>query len=225
MESRSHSSRAQLALDEGGEAMLVVGTNLRLGHATDAGADIPLWGDLGEHVLEFTLEESFHGGARWCIRGPGGPGDPDLGQDEEIPIGSGGGVRLTQPGTASAAGVLELSGSLDAEGARRVLLVPPGAGGSVRMGCTPDCHLLWKGMTPESHVELTVEEEEGGLTLHLRCAEGLRVPGGELETHWAGPFPPCERVEIHLGDPDSTASPCALCLSPGSHPTIDRGPA
>ena len=107
MESRSHSSRAQLALDEGGEAMLVVGTNLRLGHATDAGADIPLWGDLGEHVLEFTLEESFHGGARWCMRGPGGPSEPDLGQDEEVPIGSGGGVRLTQPCTASAAGVLE----------------------------------------------------------------------------------------------------------------------
>jgi hypothetical protein len=225
MASCPRSCRAQLALDEGGEVMLVVGTSLSLGHATSGQADVPLWGDLGDRVLEFALAESFHGGVHWRMCVPGEPSGPDLGQGEEVSIGPGGGVCLTQPCAASAAGVLELSGNLDAEGARRVLLVPPGSGGSVRMGSTSECHLFWKGMTPESHVELTVCEEEGAFTLHLRCAEGLRIPGGKLETHWSGPFPPRERVEIHLGDPDSAAPPCALCLSPGRHPTIGLGPA
>ncbi len=205
--------------------MLVVGTSLSLGHATGGQADVPLWGDLGARELELVLVESFHGGVHWRMCVPGESSGPDLGQGEEVSIGPAGGVRLTQPCTSSAAGVLQLSGALDAEGARRVLLIPPGEGGSVRMGSTPDCHLFWRGKAPESHVELTVREEDGALTLHLKCAEGLRTPGGKIETHWAGPFPPSERVEVHLGDPDSTSPPCALCLSPGSHPTIDRGPS
>ena len=225
MPSRPNSYRAQLALDEGGEAMLVVGTSLGLGHAMGGQANVPLSGDLGDLVLELTLAESFHAGARWRMRTLGEPSVSELEHDAVISIGSGGGVRLTQPCTASAVGILELSGTLDAGGAQRVLLVPPGAGGVVRIGSTSDCHLFWKGKGPESHAELTVCEEGEVLSLHLRCAEGLRIPGGELETHWTGPFPPRERMEIHLGDPDSSAPPCALCLSPCSHPTIGRGSA
>ena len=225
MASSPYSCRAQLALDEGGEAMLVVGTSLILGHATGGVADIPLWGNLGEQEVEFALDESFHRGAHWRMRVPGEPSGPDLEPRGEKSIGAGGGLRLTQPHTASAAGVVELSGNLDAQGARRVLLVPPGERGTVRMGSTADCHLFWRGMSPESHVDLTVCEEAGELTLHLRCAEGLRVPGGKIETHWAGPFPPSERMEVVLGNPESASPPCALCLSPGSHPTIGGGPA
>ena len=227
MESRSHPARAQLSLDEGGQALLVVGRCLSLGHANGGQTDIPIWGDLGEKVLEFTLGESFHGGARWRARALGedaGQNARDLDLEDEIPIGAGGALRLTQPCAASAAAVLELCGNLDADGARRVLLVPPGAGGTLRIGSTSDCHLFWQGAAPGSQAQLSVHEDAGALTLHLRCEEGLRSPDGEPGTRWAGPFPPTERVEVLLGEPDSASRPLALCLSPGSPSTIQRGP-
>jgi len=219
-------ARAQLTLDEGGQALLVVGHCLSLGHAQSGAAHIPLWGDLGERVLEFTLRESFHGGARWQVRalGKGESSEPlDLDSSPGIPIGSAGTVRLSQPDPASAAAVLELHGNLDAEGARRVLLVPPGSGGALRFGPTSDCHLFWQGADPQAHVHLSVCGEYEDLRLHLDCGEGLRLPDAGSAVHWEMPFPPRDRVEVLLGDLDSSQPPCALCLSPSRPPTIDPG--
>lgn len=218
-----------LAVDDGGELLVVAGRSASFGHARTGVADVPFLADLEPLHASLALEESFHGGASWTVR-PVGRGRVEVGErggdgEGPRPVADGDVVRLSpnvafrflRPDPASASAVLELLHGAEAEGAQRVLLWVGGAAGRVCVGPKANRHVPVAGV--EHEVELSLEPADAPAEIVVRCAGGVRVletdsPHDPAATERRLPCPPPRRIDVVLGARPAQRAPFGLALSP-----------
>lgn len=192
-----------MAVDDGGEWLVVVGARAVVGHAHGGAADIGLFADVDARHVLLELVQSFHGGAGWHVGALGrraleleGAQSDDVAPGERAALVDGARVVLApklsfvfhRPDPASASAVLALEHGAEAEGAQRVLLLTPGPEGRARIGLGRTAHVpLASGVgtpglgqpRPGARIDFEVEVEaaEDGQRLKIRCARGVRVLG------------------------------------------------
>src|SRR5262245_50155769 len=187
--------RFHLAIDDGGELFVVAGPRVVIGHLRSRSADLPFLADIElEHAI-LTLADSFHGGPTWWIR---------RGEEVPVPLADGELVELAAnlafvfhaPDPSSSSAVLDLRAGAECEGARRVLLLAPGAAGRVRIG-----------RAPARHVQIADLVQD--VTLELEGAN-LRIGGATI------PCPPAQLVALPVPARGPGKPPLGLTLWPVS---------
>lgn len=231
--------RFLLAVDDGGEFLVVAGDELTLGHSRGGRAQVPFLADLDSEQALLRRRESFHGGSTWFLVPRAAPAEVDgrpVPVDGERALTDGSHVRLSPrvefrfrlPEPASASALLELLHGAEAEGAGRVLLLVRGVAGRVRIGPRERRHVPVADL--EHEVELRLEDP--GLV--VRCAGGVRIEGlgrnpGPPTTNKTVPCPPPARIDLTVNARPSRRPPFGLCLRPlegsnGSLPGTDVPP-
>ncbi|MEE8466816.1 MAG: FHA domain-containing protein, partial [Planctomycetota bacterium] len=219
--------RFQLAVDDGGEFLVVSGTRVTFGHARAQAADVPVLADIESVHALLEFGESFHGGPSWRIQALGRgavdvngrriEGSSDVRDGDLVQLAANLAFRFRRPEPASTSALLEFLHGAESEGAQRVLLLAAGPSGRVRIGPKSSRCIPVSGI--EHEVELTLEPAAGPLTLVVRCAGGVRVAGEDDPAERAAterhvPCPPERRVDVVLGARPSQRAPFGLSLSP-----------
>lgn len=222
--------RARLAVDDGGDWLVVVGAEVVLGHARAGAADVGLLADIDARHVQLQLLESFHGGATWHLAALGrrparveGPGGRDVAPGERAPLSDGARITLApklsfsfhRPDPGSASAWLGLEHGAESDGASRVLLLVPGREGRAVIGPARSAHVQVSGLTHE--VELAAAlAAAGGATLAVRCAGGVRAldePAGTARAiEVVLPCPPSSRVDLAVAARSSP--PFVVALAP-----------
>jgi len=227
--------RFHLAIDDGGEFLVLCGDSISLGHARAGRADVPLLADLESVHARLEFRESFHGGPVWCVTSTGRgrlevdgrpiAGASELADGAEVRLAENLAFRFRRPETASASVLLELLRGAEAAGAQHVLLMVPGRAGRVRVGSKSNRHIPVPRI--EHEIELCLAAGDGGDQLVVSCPGGVReVGGGEgsAATEARFPCPPSRRVDVVLGARPSERPPFGLSFAPLDSPTAQGGP-
>ena len=231
--------RFHLAVDDGGEFLVLSGSSITFGHARTGAADVPLLADLESLHARLTFGDSFHGGPTWCVEPVGrgtasvdgsvAEGPLELYDGAEVRLSRHLSFRFRRPDPASASASIDLLRGAEADGAARLLLLAPGAAGRVRIGAKANRHLPVAGI--EHEVELLLEPAQDPRLLVVRCEGGARVLDAEAPPAPAVrlPCPPDRRVDVVLGARPAQTAPFVLSLAPvqeaGHGPTLAGGHA
>jgi len=233
--------RFHLAVDDGGEFLVVAGERVSFGHARARRADVPLLADLESIHAFLAWEESFHAGTSWSLepspllehvspfarievdgrelRGRRSLSDRDL-----VQLSQNLGLRFRLPEAASRSALLELLHGAEAEGAQRVIVLTPGTAGRVRIGPRANRHVPVAGL--EHEVVLTLEAS----ALRVACEGGVRLHGADGSPLDAArevciPLPLERRVDVTANARPSQTPPFGLALAPlPTHPIDESGP-
>jgi len=213
--------RAHLAVDDGGEFLVVSGQSVTIGHAQAGRADVPLLADLDSVHARLFWSESFHSGTEWRIEALGQgvkvhTVDVAVGQSakladgDEVELSPNVRFHFRLPETASTSSLLELQRGLESEGAVRVLVLARGAAGRIKIGPHEARHIPVAGLEHE----VTLALRDAALEIH--CAGGVRVLGvdGGAQESCRLPFPPPLRVDVTINARPSQRPPFALTLRP-----------
>lgn len=218
------SLRFHMAVDDGGEFLVVAGEELTLGHARGGEADIPFLADLESAQATIRPVESFHGGTSWQLlprarAAEVGGREAPVGEARELYDGVLVAIsprvqfrfRLPEPGSASAQ--LELLHGAEAGDAGRVILLVPGPAGRVRIGSRRRRHVPVRDL--EQDVSLSLVEGQ----LEVACEGGVRIEGvsrnqEEASTNKRLPCPPPARIDLTVNARPSRRVPFGLSLSP-----------
>lgn len=207
-----------LAVDDGGELLVLGHERVLFGHASNAAVDVGLLADVGPEALELVWRSSLRGGGQWVALGrtPGVTlaGEP-LGA-EGVALSPGAVLQLAHnlqlqvlaPDPASATILLEIHGSDERHGIRRVALLAEGSGGRLSIGPSRLRHVAVRGLELEvalvrSGAQVLVDAERKGGTPSASSLERFRIP-----------FPPDERIDLQLGRPRGSRPPFALSILP-----------
>jgi len=218
---RAGSRAFHLAVDDGGEYLVVAGESLVVGHARAGRADIPFLADLESEHARLSWSESFHGGAHWRVE-PTASGAAwlngrrvgsatMLSDGDEVRLSTNVAFVFRLPESASGSALLELVGGAEAEGTVHVLLMVPGTSGRIRIGSQARRHIPVAGL--EHEVSLVLEPEH----LKISCAGGVRRSDGgahSAKVEEALPCPPAARVDLRVNARPSQRLPFTLSLRP-----------
>ncbi len=223
--------RFHLAVDDGGEFLVLAGPRLAIGHARAGKADLSLLADLESEHAQLFLGGSLHDGPTWSIAPIGarslrvrgveiGPEGTALMDGDELELASNARLRFTLPERASGTALIELLRGLESEGATRVLCFAPGAAGRVRIGPHANRHIPIAGL--EHEVALLVDAQ----AITLSCAGGVRsiaseAPAAEVELRIALPLR--ERIDLAVNARPSQRLPFGITLRPLDEPPPEFG--
>lgn len=214
-----------LAIDDGGEFLVAAGESLVLGHLRSQRAELRFLADLESEHARLARRESFHGGVEWTLE-PIGSAEvelagsrlaraQDLRHGDRVRLGRNLCLCFRQLDAASSSALLELEGQAECEGARRILLLAPGAAGRVRIGSRRGRPIP----VPDLDREVTLELE--GEALLVRCEGGLRCGASSVP---AGPacalrlaLPPSSSLFVETGARARPGAPFTLALRPSEH--------
>ena len=211
--------RFQMAVDDGGEFLVVTGSRVTLGHSSVGVADVPVLADVESIHAVLTLSESFHGGTSWSvepagassihIRGEALAGPCTLADGDVVALSDQVSFRFRLPEASSSSALLEWLGGIEADGAARVLLFAPGAAGRLRIGARRARHVPVAGL--EYEVTLVLEQD----ALMLSCEGGVRIGfQGEPDTTGVVPLPLSGRVDVVANARPSRRPPFGITLQP-----------
>jgi len=215
--------RFHLAIDDGGEFLVVSGASITIGHARSGEADIPLLADLESVHARLVWSESFHAGPGWHIEPISsgvvevagrllGAESQRLADGDEVRLAPNLSFRFRLPVLSSSTALLNLMHGAESEGAVSVLLLLPGASGRVRIGPQLRRHVPITGL--EHEVEMTLEDGQ----LAVSCEGGVRVDGpGAPEG--AAPsctldLPPVARFDVTVNARPSQRPPFSIAIGP-----------
>lgn len=214
-----------LAVDDGGEFLVFAGEELVLGHLRSARAELRFLADVESEHARLVRHESFHGGVEWRLEALGGAsvlvggrpleGSRALAHGDRVQLGGNLGFSFRALDAATSSAMLELEGQAECEGARRVLLLSPGAAGRVRIGSRRNRPIP----VPELLREVSFELDAGALL--VRCEGGLRCgptsvpPGPGAALSLALPIRGSLFVEAGARAPGR--APFTLALRPSEH--------
>lgn len=179
--------RFLLAVDDAGEFLVAVGDTFRIGHLRAADVDLPFLADVASHAAVLRLVEDFHVGARWRIapeegatvvvneRAVGASGTV-LADGDEVRLARNLAFRFVAKERGTSAARLEFAGGIECCGAPRVLLLPVGDGGRVRIGNSAARTISLGDV--EHEIELAADGAGGNLTVTVRCVVGVAPVGG-----------------------------------------------
>jgi hypothetical protein len=214
--------RFRMNLDDGGSLFVAAGTRAVIGHSRGGRADLPFLADVAPaHAAIEYAGESFHGGARWSVaplgtaavrvNGAAIEGARSLQHGDRMAFGANLVLRFLLPDASSSSALLEVGGGLDCDGAHRVLLAVPGAGGRVRIGARETNHL--RAALSGSELELLFLDH----TLRLACSAGLVLdgvapapPAVQLDL----PCPPPHALQVRIGATRDGARPAWITVEP-----------
>jgi hypothetical protein len=214
-----------LAVDDGGEHLVFAGEELVIGHLRSAHAELRFLADVESEHVRLARRESFHAGVQWFVEPVGAASVQLGGRPLEGPRALAHGDRL-QLGrnlfldfraleSACSSAVLEFEGGAECEGARRVLLLSPGAAGRVRIGSKRSRPIA----VPELEREVSFELDADALL--VRCSGGLRcgpssVPAGPAAA-LALALPIRSSLFVETGARAPGRAPFTLALRPSEH--------
>ncbi|MFT5050366.1 MAG: hypothetical protein ACI8QZ_001767 [Chlamydiales bacterium] len=232
------SLRFQMAVDDGGEFLVVAGARITLGHSSSGVADIPLLADIESIHAHFIWAESFHAGPGWKIE-PSAKARVSIGgvpvvearslrDGDLVELAPQLSFRFRLPEAASASALLEFQGGAEAEGAARVVLLAGGVAGRIRIGALRARHVPVGGL--EFDVSLTlggrwpgqdgdqVPEDGAAAHLEVECEGGVRLASVPAE-EGAGvacsiPLPLAGRLEVIANARPSRRLPFGIALQP-----------
>jgi hypothetical protein len=213
---------ALLSVDGAGQYLLCAGERLTLGHLRAARADLGFLADVGAVHAELVRVDSLQDGPGWRIVPCGAERVRVEGRDvplagrrmaagERVRLGENLEFRLQQPDPASASVLLELLHGIECAGARRIVLLAPGAGGRLRIGAALSHHVRVAGLAFDLALEWHGSE--------LRVSPSEPLEG--VPPHLA--FPPAERVALRIGAPHGSRPPFGLSLEPVERFVPGRG--
>lgn len=219
---RTEALRFHLAVDDGGEFLVVCSASVTLGHARAGRADVPFLADIESRHARLVREESFHHGPTWRVEpvesahvevGDRPLSAPELLTDGDVVrLAPNLAFRFRLPEPSSTSAVLELFHGAESEGAVRVLLLAPGPSGRVRIGPRRLRHVPVAGL--EHEVELSLVEN----ALKIVCEGGVRVLGvdaaDEAAIEKCVPFPPTRRYDVSVNARPSQRPPFCLAIDP-----------
>jgi hypothetical protein len=209
--------QALLSVDGAGQYLLCAGERLTLGHLRAGKAELGFLADVGALHAVLTRAESLQAGSGWHLAPLGDElvrvdGEPlarvgrRLVAGARVRLGENLELRYSLPDPASASALLELLHGAECAGARRVVLLAPGAGGRVRIGSAAAHHVRVPGL------DLALELEWRGAELGVASDEPLR--GAFEGRRGALPFPPLVRLAVNAAAARGSRPPFALSLEP-----------
>jgi len=234
--------RFQMAVDDGGEFLVVGGARISLGHSSAGVADIPVLADIESIHARFIWAESFHAGPGWRIEptekarikidGVSVSGAQALQDGDLVELAAHLSFRFRLPEAASASALLEFQAGAEAEGAARVVLLASGVAGRIRIGALRARHIPVGGLEFDVSLALAgpwpgtdseaAAVDGGGPRLEVACEGGVRlasVPsdaGASLSC--SIPLPLEERMEIIANARPSRRLPFGIALHPLERP-------
>ena len=217
----------RLAVDDGGEFLLVAGRSFVIGHLRGGLADLPLFADLEPRHAKLVRGESFHGGATWrlsalagvdlrvrrgvavALPAPAGGVAVELADGDLVELGARAAFRFELPDASSVTARLELLHGLECLGASRLLLLAPGGAGRIRVGARRGRHVPLVDVDEDLVLEQTSPD-----TLRVSHAPGLVFPdeSGPVSERDLS-LPPSVRIDFELvrssfgTDPSSALGP------------------
>lgn len=223
MPPRSRSARERLphavllSVDGAGQYLLCGAERLTLGHLRAGRADLGFLADVGALHATLVRADSLQAGPGWRIEPCGAEhvavaGEPvpaaglRLAPGARVRLGTNLEFRLELPDPSSASAVLELQRGAECAGARRIVLLAPGAGGRVRVGSSARHHVRVPGLEFELVLEWRGNE--------LELASELELTGALAGERGRIAFPPDERLALSCGKPRGSRPPFGLALEP-----------
>ncbi|MFT4538459.1 MAG: hypothetical protein ACI841_001605 [Planctomycetota bacterium] len=228
MVARMTATSFHLAIDDGGEYLVVSSTDVALGHARGGLAEIGLQADLRPLHAWLRWRTSFHEGPCWGIE----PGDAeegvapvlvegrpidgltDLIHGEVVQLSARVSFRFLLPEHASSTAQLQFLHGVETRGTSKVLLFVPGPQGRIRVGARKRRHVPIAGLEHEVSLELSVDG------LNVACEGGVREESPlarnleQASTNKTVPCPPHSRIDLRVNARPSQRPPFGLSLSP-----------
>jgi hypothetical protein len=231
--------RFRLAVDDAGELLVAAGETFLIGHLGSPTADLPFLAHVEREHARLALSLGFHGGPSWRIAPVGsarvvvedavvGPAGRELADGDRVLLGQNLDLRFRAEVPASSSAVLELGHGLECLGSPRVLLLVPGADGSVLLGSKRARHVRVPGLDHDVVLEMgdVLERDDSGCAnLTITCAggveSGVRPTDASPRSIAVGCPPPSGR-RITLGARARDKAPFEIALLPVDDPP--RGP-
>jgi hypothetical protein len=219
--------RFHLAVDDGGEFLVAGGRSLVLGHLRSSAANLPFLADVEASHVRFAYSESFHSGTHWTIERldarevsidgrPLETGPRVLHDGERVQLAPNLALLFRQPDATSGSALLDLAANAECQGARRIVLLAPGAAGRVRIGSKRNRHVPVADLAHEIVIEWLERE------LRVSCAGGVRLAGAPREgadaSSLALPWPPTAGYQIVLGARADRRPPFGIHIRPAESP-------
>ncbi len=183
---RAPGPRTVLRIDELGEWILIEGDSVVFGHARSRDADLPILASLGSRHAEIRREPDLHAGARYAIVAlEGRPltvnhrsvASAALGDGDIVGLGDDLALRFTLPCARSRSAVLEILGSFEIDGVRRIVLWAGGRSGAFVFGPSAGRHAVADGAPADVEIYREVAGVNAGQVV-VRSAAGVSLPGG-----------------------------------------------
>ena len=217
--------RFHLAVDDGGEFLVAGGRSLVLGHLRSPAASLAFLADVEASHVRFAYSESFHGGTHWTIERLDarevtidgerlGDGPRVLHDGDSLQLAPNLALEFRQPDAASGSALLDLAANAECQGARRIVLLAPGAAGRVRIGPKKSRHV------PVADVANEIVIEWLDLDLRVSCAGGVRLAGSPSASgpSLALPCPPLAAYQLVLGARADRRPPFGIHIRPAELP-------
>lgn len=202
------------SVDDAGDILIVSGSSLTLGHRATGDPDVGFLGDVDPIHGRIALQQSFHGGQSWVLDLPDSA-PKALHDGDQVSLGASAEFRFEQRDVASASASLALLRGTDAHGARRVILLAPGASGTVRIGPRLRTHVPVAGLTSEIEITRGVDAADAP-ALVFACEAGARLAGAPASdaTSVTVPLPVESRTDLAFGAAPDRRPPFGIVLRP-----------
>jgi len=220
--------RFRLEVDDIGEFLVILKSDVTLGHSRAGLADLPIMADIDPEHVRLIRTESFHAGPGWRIEpmkdqriAVAGqlldPGGGALLDGDQVQVAGNLAFVFRRPEAASGSAVLELLHGAECVGARRVLLLSPGEAGRVRMSPNPGRHFQARRLSEE----VTIWLDESELIVES-CAQ-LAAAGIEPSIQGPSPLgpgglrvpcPPDRRIDFTVGRGGAQGPPFGFAIAP-----------
>lgn len=231
-DARAEAARAvrfHMAVDDGGEFLVVCGSRLTIGHLRSPRSDLPFLADVESDHAVLSRDESFHAGAIWRLERRAARAVKvngrvletdvaDLADGDVVELAQNLAFRFRAPEPSSSSAVLELAAGAECLGAVRILLLSSGSSGRVRIGPRRIRHIPVADLLEEVSIELQER------TLCVRCPGGVRLgdlaspPGPEAAL--CVPCPPDRALTFRLGARGPDRPPFSITLRPPPLPPL-----
>jgi hypothetical protein len=184
----------RLAVDDAGEYLVVVGTNVLIGHESSTRADLRFLANVEREHARLVFANDFHAGPTWRVVPVGGArasvdgravaaGGAVITDGQRVVLGKNLAWRFRAEGPSSSSAVLEFEHGIECHGAGRLLLLAPGPDGRVQIASSARRPIKVGGLAHAVTLEITatladVPEArlsigcEAGLARGVRPAEG-----------------------------------------------------
>lgn len=184
----------RLAVDDAGEYLVVVGSNITIGHESSTRADLRFLANVEREHARLVFTNDFHAGPTWRVMPIGaarasvegreaGATGAVIGDGDRVVLGKNLAWRFRAEGPSSSSAVLEFEHGIECHGAGRLLLLAPGPQGRVQISASTKRPIKVAGLEHAVTLEITttladVPEARLSIGCEAGLARGVRPTDG-----------------------------------------------